>query len=238
MINCYNSSRLADIERTYGQRKLLAQRTPFVPAASRKAAGDGTPLKDHLRSASVSSTLSISSTTPSATEGETATETDGPDTDSDSGTENEARSFSRTRKTRADSDTRFTSSSTYSVDVPPRDQSPVSQHDLFNRYFRKDVVLFHNLDLLRYVESWRQAIEPLSHVMIVADDSTNAGPRISNSSWLSHTSSWPHLFHRFPTAQPSLCILPMHLLGSCSIPLASGCCFVHSPSASSLFATS
>ena len=159
-MNYHNSSRIVDIERTYGQRKLLAQRTPFVPASSRKAAGDGTPLKDHVRSASVSSTLSISSATPSATEGETATETDGPDTESDSGTENEARSFSRTRKTRADSETRFTASSTYSVDVPPRDRSPVSQHDLFNRYFRKDVVLLHNLDPLRYVKSQRQVLGP------------------------------------------------------------------------------
>ncbi|KIP06876.1 hypothetical protein PHLGIDRAFT_30282 [Phlebiopsis gigantea 11061_1 CR5-6] len=181
------------IERTYGQRKLLAQRTPFVPAASRKAAADGTPLESHVRSASVSSTLSVGSTTPSATEGETATETDGPDTDSDSGTENEARSFSRSRKTRADSDTRFTTSSTYSVDVPPRDQSPVSQHDLFNRYFRKDVVLLHNLDPLRATDL--QLILVISYVLLATFI-----PSLSHGATLAlhtaHAFTWV-MFHSF-----------------------------------------
>lgn len=53
---------------------------------------------------------------------------------------------------------RQTSSSSYASEpvsrandfnAPRRNKSPVSQHDLFNRYFRKDAILLHNIDLLR-----------------------------------------------------------------------------------------
>ena len=99
----------------------------------------------------MSSTVSLGLTTPSATEGESATETDGPDTESDSGTENESRRFVGRKKARGNSSTSFGSVSACGAEISPRDNPPVSQHDLFNRYFRKDVVLLHNLDPLRYV---------------------------------------------------------------------------------------
>lgn len=203
-INRLHLLRTADIERTYGQRKLLAQRTPFVPAASRKTADNDTPVKDHIRSASLSSTMSLDSTTPSATEGESATETDGPVTDSDSGTENEARSLTRRRKTRADSDTRLSTLSTFGTNVS-RDKSPVSQHDLFNRYFRKDVVLFYNLDPLRYVWPRHQIDVILLYMDQFTNRLTNLVQRIFSSSWLYPTFSWPLLSHLSLTAQLSHC---------------------------------
>ena len=46
-----------DIERTYGQRKLLAQRTPLLSSHARKPTGDSSPVKERLRSQSNSERL-------------------------------------------------------------------------------------------------------------------------------------------------------------------------------------
>lgn len=143
-----------DIERTYGQRKLLAHRTPLFPTATPKASAQQVS-DNHTRKASAISAASAELSTPSVTEGESAAETDGPQTEyeDESDTENETPGAIMSRRKG-----RQTSSSSYASEpvsrandfnAPRRNKSPVSQHDLFNRYFRKDAILLHNIDLLR-----------------------------------------------------------------------------------------
>ncbi|KAI0742935.1 phosphatidylethanolamine N-methyltransferase [Daedaleopsis nitida] len=137
------------IERTYGQRKPLAHRSPIQPRSSRKASDDSTASQSHSRNASLSSAASTEASTPAATEGETATESDAPITETDTETEHEDGAPGSHRPKR------------YSVlpvgsvslkdtfhKTPPRRQI-VSHHDLFHRYFRQDTLLLHNIDLLR-----------------------------------------------------------------------------------------
>ncbi|KAI0750354.1 phosphatidylethanolamine N-methyltransferase [Irpex lacteus] len=160
------------IERTYGQRKLLAKRIPLPPA----------PKKSHerVRSASISSTASVELSTPSATEGESGTETDGPHTDSDSETENEDGNTSRGHKRRR-SNTSFSSVGGH------------KGHDLFNKYFRQDVVLLHNVDLLRATDL--QLVLVLVYVLLAS-----FLPIMSHGTTLSlhfaHALTWC-LFHSF-----------------------------------------
>ena len=139
-----------DIERTYGQRKLLAKRTPLQPL-TKKSITEKSRADEHVRSASISSTASFDLSTPSATEGESGTETDEPHTDSDSETENEAGKPHVSKKRRQFSDASSAFGGT--PNGVERTKSLTSQHDLFNRYFRKDAVLLHNIDLLRSVFS-------------------------------------------------------------------------------------
>ncbi|GJE88973.1 phosphatidylethanolamine N-methyltransferase [Phanerochaete sordida] len=179
------------IERTYGQRKLLAQRTPLLGTATRKSVSESTSAKERGRS---QSTVSLGSTTPSATEGETGTETDGPDTEYDSETENEGTRFTKSAKARTDSTTSFTSVAVRSaVDTPLRSKSPVSQHDLFNQFFRKDMVILHNLDPFRATDF--QLVLVTSYVLAWA-----FLPPLSYNATLAllavHTLAWV-LFHSF-----------------------------------------
>lgn len=134
-----------DIERTYGQRKLLAHRTPLFPAStSRKAEeSSGKSSHSHSRQASTASAATDTST-PAATEGETATESE-----LETETETELEYETVRRRRRPDS-LSSVSTPTIGSTVSKRARSPVlSQHDLLNRYFRKDSILFHNIDLLR-----------------------------------------------------------------------------------------
>ena len=116
-----------DIERKYGQRKLLAERVPVH--------------KRNMSSASIASSTHILSyldstdvlSTPSATEGETMTETE-----TDIETEMEYDGIS--------------SKCTTVQHTEKRSRSPViSHHDLLNRYFRQDTIFVHNFDVFRLV---------------------------------------------------------------------------------------
>ncbi|KAI0728917.1 phosphatidylethanolamine N-methyltransferase [Fomitopsis betulina] len=134
------------IERTYGQKKLLAQRAPIASRKSRES-----PVS-HDRAVSTSSISSIDLQTPSATEGETATETDGPITETETETEYESKAKALKRKQQK----RLSASSLGSVNVNSessrarRPGSPImTQHDLMNRYFRHDTIFLHNIDFLR-----------------------------------------------------------------------------------------
>lgn len=132
-----------DIERTYGQRKLLAQRIPLMPR-SRKSKSDSEETDaPRGRSQSISDPAELS--TPANTEGESATETD-LETETESETTPPSRGLplpltprgsiiglNGTRKQRTPS------------------PAPMSQHDLMNTYFRKDALLFSNIDLFRCV---------------------------------------------------------------------------------------
>jgi hypothetical protein len=111
-----------DIERLYGQRKPLAMRIPlFIP--------DGKE-EQHVRRTSGASSTGVS--TPSFTEGDTATETE---------VETEVEDTLPARETNIHSPLIKISSK--------RRARPMTQHDLLNRYFRKDTIGLHNIDLLR-----------------------------------------------------------------------------------------
>ncbi|GBE86958.1 Phosphatidylethanolamine N-methyltransferase [Sparassis crispa] len=132
------------IERTYGQRKPLAYRSPVIAALSQADVQS----ESHSRKDSSSSIEQTELSTPSATEGESATEPEELFTETETETEFET-NFTSNRIKRL---TGF--SSPFNGDllsyVPSRASSPpLSQHDLMNRYFRKDMVLLMNIDLLR-----------------------------------------------------------------------------------------
>ncbi|KAI1790528.1 phosphatidylethanolamine N-methyltransferase [Ganoderma leucocontextum] len=134
------------IERTYGQRKPLAARSPIHPRPSRRASEDSLE-SSHIRKASSSSFAFIGETpTPAATEGETATESE--ELISDIETETE---MVRTPRGVKKFKTLSSKSSKDSFSRPgsPKSRQAVSQHDLFHRYFRKDALLLHNVDIFR-----------------------------------------------------------------------------------------
>ncbi|TFY56065.1 hypothetical protein EVJ58_g7866 [Rhodofomes roseus] len=142
------------IERTYGQKKLLAQRSPLA-SVSASSSSSGKKSRDspvsHDRQISASSLSSVDLPTPSATEGETATETDGPMTETETETEYESKTKDLKRKLQRRSASSLRSVGSMSESSRSRRPgSPVmSQHDLMNRYFRQDTIFLHNLDLLR-----------------------------------------------------------------------------------------
>ncbi|KZT68012.1 hypothetical protein DAEQUDRAFT_728277 [Daedalea quercina L-15889] len=138
------------IERTYGQKKLLAQRSPLASASASVSLSTSRKSRDspvsHDRQVSASS---VDLPTPSATEGETATETDGPVTETETETEYESKTRAPKRKLQRRSVSSLGSAGS-SESRARRPGSPLlSQHDLMNRYFRQDTIFLHNLDLLR-----------------------------------------------------------------------------------------
>ncbi|KAF7795113.1 hypothetical protein EIP86_006259 [Pleurotus ostreatoroseus] len=182
-----------DIERTYGQRKLLAARTPVFPAATPKVSSQQLMLPDYTDSVLTSAAAELS--TPSVTEGESAAETDGPQTDYDeSETEGEAPTavMMKRRKLRQTS-TSSTASHPQSLGTPQMSKSPVSQHDLFNRYFRKDAILLHNIDLLRATDF--QLVLFLVFVLVSAFI-PSLSEKASLALYSAHTLTWC-LFHSF-----------------------------------------
>lgn len=135
---------LVDIERTYGKKKLLAARIPISTPSQ-----NGQTIISHKRSESAASDASELYTTPTATEGESATETD---LDTETETELDChvgKGFPNISTSRIVASDSLPTSGTASP-VPRSTKSRVlSQHDLVNRYFRKDLILFHNFDPLR-----------------------------------------------------------------------------------------
>ncbi|KAI0744530.1 phosphatidylethanolamine N-methyltransferase [Earliella scabrosa] len=132
------------IERTYGQRKPLAHRSPIQPR--RKASDDSH--ETHSRTASLSSVASTEASTPAATEGETATESEAPMTETETETEIEEGTPPGRQSQRHKPLPGSVSPKDNFHRTPTRRQT-VSQHDLFHKYFRKDTLLLHHVDLLR-----------------------------------------------------------------------------------------
>ncbi|KAH9943892.1 phosphatidylethanolamine N-methyltransferase [Amylocystis lapponica] len=142
------------IERTYGQRKPLAHRSPILGTFQETACAR------HLlhriafspRFCGVCCRYRLS--TPSATEGESATETDGPMTETETETELELKKTSRRVKRQLGSPRTSVSSMSSNADtlagISRRSHSPpLSQHDLLHRYFRQDTIILHNIDIFR-----------------------------------------------------------------------------------------
>ncbi|KAH7911129.1 phospholipid methyltransferase-domain-containing protein [Hygrophoropsis aurantiaca] len=128
------------IERMYGKRTPIALRKPLFTSAERKVRSQKDP--SPIPPASEDETVEQLST-PAITEGETATETD---LETETETEGEHTPVIKDKRlcgsqppmiTRSESARRAAS------------ELGVSQHDLHNKYFRRDTVILQNVDLLR-----------------------------------------------------------------------------------------
>jgi phosphatidylethanolamine N-methyltransferase len=88
-------------------------------------------------------------TTPTATDGDTATESDVLATETE--TETEGESHCETHEVVTSKSGTFTPPKRISSTVERKkvQGQRISQHDLLNKYFRRDTVLLHNVDLLR-----------------------------------------------------------------------------------------
>ncbi|KAI0633043.1 phosphatidylethanolamine N-methyltransferase [Trametes polyzona] len=135
------------IERTYGQRKPLAQRSPLLlPKSSRKLEESS---ETHGRQSSVSSIASVDAPTPAATEGETATESEEVYTETETEQESESTRNHKTKRHNSLGLSSVNSRDELSRSHYTKRVQAVSQHDLFHRYFRQDTVFLHHVDLLR-----------------------------------------------------------------------------------------
>lgn len=124
-----NAVRL-DIERMYGQRKPIAQRTPLIPSNISRSSSPSIPPTRPKPLSKTDPDLS----TPGATESGTS--------DSDTELETEVdESYAPSPKT---------------PNVKPLHQPIMTLHDLMNFYFRKDALGLHNLDLFRYCNASKQ----------------------------------------------------------------------------------
>jgi phosphatidylethanolamine N-methyltransferase len=149
---------ITDIERMYGQRKAIAKRTPLFPSRRKS-----TPLPSCNETASSSTITSVVATppveadladilsTPVATEGETATETDfETEVEIDDDTPVADIVSHKISKHQPQHSIASSMSSSGGADGAPRyRKKAVSQHDLLNKYFRRDAVVIRNIDLLR-----------------------------------------------------------------------------------------
>ncbi|KAF8816890.1 phosphatidylethanolamine N-methyltransferase [Phlegmacium glaucopus] len=157
------------IERMYGKRKVIAKRTPLFPSVSNKK--DDGPVESSTTPPTASnlplqSDCYMSMSTPAATEGDTAT-----DTELDTETEIEelvptttkANHFSNLNLSKVSRHLSIESTTSSGRGTPidtsvwprttkvgtPQSRKVLSQHDLFNKYFRRDTVVLRNVDLLR-----------------------------------------------------------------------------------------
>ncbi|KAK4048562.1 phosphatidylethanolamine N-methyltransferase [Microbotryomycetes sp. JL201] len=131
------------IERTYGERKPLAARTPLVSSTALS------PLPTSTRPRALSEAVSLSEedalSTPALTD-------DAEDTDTETETEHELRSDKK--RTALSPDSVFASrdksraASTSSFREAER-ETITTRHDLDNKYFRYDLLIFKNFDLFR-----------------------------------------------------------------------------------------
>jgi phosphatidylethanolamine N-methyltransferase len=110
----------------YGERKPIALRKPISTSEAKK-------IQKVKRSSQLLPSVEDNTdhlSTPPATEGETATDTE-------TETECEGKASDTLRS--------------YRPTQPIILESAISQHDLHHKYFRRDVVILHNIDLLRQV---------------------------------------------------------------------------------------
>ncbi|TFK29182.1 phosphatidylethanolamine N-methyltransferase [Coprinopsis marcescibilis] len=153
------------IERMYGKRKAIAKRTPIASSASRSRASASA-----LTNTSAVATSSIveDDSTPAITEGETATTETELETEIEDAAQTSLPNVTKpsattkpTKRLRHPSVGSSTSSAGDIEEEPVKLKNVksaaqyqkktklVSQHDLLNKYFRRDAVVLRNLDLLR-----------------------------------------------------------------------------------------
>jgi phosphatidylethanolamine N-methyltransferase len=152
------------IERRYGVRKLLAERTPVIlhPAPSRisrNASGiNGTPATvgtrhSHGEEGDALKMVMNQSRPRSESMGTTSEETTAIDSEEGVGDDplelNLGIFNSGTTISRSDSDAAIMATVTPPSEAKEIAREAVTQHDLLNKFFRKDVVVLSGLDLLR-----------------------------------------------------------------------------------------
>ncbi|KAF5353374.1 hypothetical protein D9756_008040 [Leucocoprinus leucothites] len=126
------------IERYYGKRKAIAKRVPLISSVARTN-----------RTSTVSHDISAHDTPSATTETETELETETETEDNLNYVRSSPQSQLKTSSTKH----RLTPSNASSIssngDSVGRKRKALSQHDLLNKYFRRDTVVMKNLDLLR-----------------------------------------------------------------------------------------
>ncbi|KAK2460451.1 hypothetical protein APHAL10511_007616 [Amanita phalloides] len=124
------------IERMYGQRKLIAKRDPVFSVKPTGISND--------KSDGVVKTNGDDFPAPTMVDGETFTDTE---------VETEAEAETPTEETRSKRHRRDDSGSCMNEQCTEYRRVPwkkaISQHDLFNKYFRRDTVILKNVDVLR-----------------------------------------------------------------------------------------
>lgn len=123
----------------YGQRKAIGKRTPLVTV---KRSSGSTSTQNATPEASTSR-----APTPGITEADTATETE-LETEIEDAVAPKPNTSQKRAKVRH-VPTLSMDRAMADGDVPPQRRAVVSQHDLFNKYFRRDAVVLRNVDLLR-----------------------------------------------------------------------------------------
>jgi phosphatidylethanolamine N-methyltransferase len=126
----------------YGQRKAIAKRTPLRPRVKTTPGTSSTPT-----ATASPAEPGYTSSTPSATEGDTATETD-IETETETELDIEALVGGRRRAGHQAQPSNTTLDGRLS---PPKPKKPMSEHDLLNKYFRRDTVVLKNIDLFRCI---------------------------------------------------------------------------------------
>ncbi|KAF5366832.1 hypothetical protein D9758_006516 [Tetrapyrgos nigripes] len=129
------------IERMYGKPKIIAERTPLPNKATKTEAHQAESTASSSTAAENNGTDVADLNTPSATEGDTATETE---LETETETEDLTMRKVKARKQRQTA----ASVSMGSMDLGAS-KKLVSQHDLLNKYFRRDTVILRNLDVFR-----------------------------------------------------------------------------------------
>lgn len=146
----------------YGQRKAIAKRTPLFPANSRSkvvlqesSGASSSTVTPGTTTPLVEADLADILSTPAATEGETATETE-LETETEIEEENHGGEVTAGRKQSKHQPQLSTASSVSAHSgisndstAPRYRRKAISQHDLLNKYFRRDAVVLRNIDLLR-----------------------------------------------------------------------------------------
>ncbi|KAF8339261.1 phosphatidylethanolamine N-methyltransferase [Amanita rubescens] len=164
------------IERMYGQRKFIAKRVPVVTS---KATGVIDDTSD------VSKTTADNLLVPAMTDGETTTDTE-LETETEAETPTNSKQRLRSKHQRCNSCGSGTDHLNSERRSDPR-RKPVSQHDLFNKYFRRDTVILKNIDLLR-------ANDAMLVLIIMYGLTISFIPRLSEKTALAvhfiHTVAW------------------------------------------------
>lgn len=141
--------RRADIERTYGERKPLAARTlTTLPGSTTTSSRPISPNTTRSRSHSEAVSLSESELdTPALTDNGETTDTETEPAERPSAAPSTAEKSSRTY-----------SSGSLNGEAAP---TP-TRHDLDNRYFQHDLLVFKNFDIFRFVPSFSPLLSPLT----------------------------------------------------------------------------
>lgn len=164
------------IERMYGKRKPIAVRKPLFPLDTNKAYQKKDPSETDT-----SHEDTVHESTPPATEGETASE-------SELETETETESVGTPK-----GKPRPVTAAMHGLSRRSSSRPRVSEHDLYHKYFRRDAVLLHNIDLFRSSDSM---FVLLIFYLCVASSLPIMTYRATLAIHFAHACAWC-LFHNF-----------------------------------------